>query len=293
MRARAKLALLLGVLGSVAACSVLTNFDDLTNDRATTVIVAEGGPGADAIASDAATDGLATMDGSAPDARVMTAPFCASLSPQPFFCVDFDDGNLALPFDQSMTINGGLNVIDDAASSSPPFSLLSTVPPTSAGVYPTSYLGTAKTTGNAHGVHLAFDVRVDQADTAHGTPIAYFSLAQGSTKTDFRIAIGSAAVGDITIVEELVGFDGGTQYLGHHSTPKSLAQWTHVDVALAVSPSPVLSMKVDADMIFDGESMSSTWSTGAPYLAIGTWYPGPPAIGWKIHYDNVTYDPAF
>ncbi len=244
---RSRQALLVAVLASFgAACSFVTSLDGLTggppsNDASTPfdgeIVVpphegippsrdaaSDGGAGAEA-APDADAAGSiadATSD-DASDASKSDAGFCASLSPSPLFCDDFDEypldaAALAAPWDQ-VSGSDGTVVRNGATYTSPPLSMLVTSDP-NVGTIDLAGYKTFKTAPSTATYTLSFDIDVVAADTTGNSDAILAAIELFDTKKipwalQFEVSYdsGSGALYVILSLNQPYA-DGGNTYTG-------------------------------------------------------------------------------
>jgi hypothetical protein len=248
---------------ATGSCSLLVTADGLTGGT-----VAE--------ARDSSSPDTARGESSAPDvASPDAAPsgFCASLSPRPVFCADFDDdGGLPDEFDQVFNAGPGDAALDDTEWSSPPRSLVVSAPSRGS-------VSVAKTIDVwiYHEALLAFDIKID----AQG----YAAFAEIKTSSGLLVHIDT---NNILFVNGL--HTGGT---GSFPVGES-APWTRVliDVVVA-SGSTVGSVTVSFGGRNGGPttvvaSLPNDAGAAAPTLSLGT--PGGGVDGFTAHFDNVTFE---
>lgn len=284
-----------------------------TSSNADTAVPGDGGGPGDASASDgpaaegatptdsgkaeaghdAATDALADAPHDAPT-EATTLGWCASQSPAPVFCDDFDQGALATPWDQ-LAMTGGTATLDGTSVVSAPEAMLASVTPNVAasGVDVAGYKSFTSLQGVAGTYTLSFDVRIDAADESSSSDavLGAIQLWNGSTIWDLELEVAySSAAGNFTAQ---LTENGGSTYVAHAaSQPLPKAAWTRV--AIAITLPATASGKASATMSFGGTQVVSTTvkvttPTPIPEIVVGPTYATPAASGWTVRYDDVTF----
>jgi hypothetical protein len=264
---------------------------------------ADGGAAADASHpvpdQDAGPSGDAGVrdSGSGGGADTSTPPgFCASLSPTPLFCDDFDEGAaLAAPWDQLANTNGS-EQLSATSYVSAPYAMLVSVDPNTpvTAVDVAGYKSFTSKQGLAGTATLAFEIRIDAADESSSSDgiLGAIQLWNGSTYWDLELEVFyDAATNDLKVS---MSEDGNTSsYLQNFaSSHLPLAQWTRVTLEITLSAGT--SSAAPATMALDGTTVASatvnvSTSDPIPELLIGTTFATPCAGGWSVAYDNVTF----
>jgi hypothetical protein len=211
------------LVASLTACSLLIDTSDL--DRGD---IADGG------AEDAPT-----REGAADAANdVATGPFCASLSPKPTVCLDFDEASSVVTYFNGSFADGdgGAVTVDTSAFQSPPASLLVTAPTS----HPPGFYGIgverlvdAVPTTTAH---LAFDLRLDKASPVGQT--ARYATIHLLTPGGHYYLYLNAGAGGCSFASDFYATDGGIEQLkGPPMLPcPEPGVWTHVEWTVTVNP---------------------------------------------------------
>ncbi len=241
------------------------------------------------LATDANADGF--VEGSADvgdaggDAQV---GYCASLSPAPTFCDDFDEGSSVLASWDNSSLNDNSTItLDQTIVKSPPSSMLATVTPQSgAMVYPADF-ATKNIAPTATSITFSADVYVERIDPgSSGGTILAVSMNGGD------LCIDTQSSGSTAMFVPYVN-DAGQHYgsVGNTFT-MPFKQWVRFALIIDVSASTV---EVTMDT---GQGAVTVVPAGAPpqkittnaYARIGLFYGHSTTVGWLVHYDNVVLD---
>ncbi len=259
----------------------------------------DGSPAPNLDAGDSPDIGTGTTDagsGGEPDASKPPA-FCASLSPAPLFCDDFDEGTaLATPWDQLPNTNGSEQASTASVVSAPDAMRVTVVPNASvAAIDVAGYKSLTAKQGAAGTVTASFEIRIDAGDESSNSDaiLGAIQLWNGSTYWDLELEVFYvAATNDFKVS---MSEDGNTSsYVQHFVTPHiPLATWTLVTLAVTLPAGS--GGAAPATMAFNGANVASTTvhvstSDPIPEILVGTTYATPCASGWSLAYDNVTFD---
>jgi hypothetical protein len=324
--------------GILAACSISTSLDGLANGDGTTRTSHGPSSGFDdaghalsdatspddptpdaeaaqdtsasteidsASAQDAAqaTDASPAPDAGGQESGVDAGPssYCASLSPHPLFCNDFDEGQSATSgWDHVASLNGAAS-IDVAKSLSAPAAFkesvnaLSTGATVDVGAYKTFPAFAAKAVTLTYG----FDLYVEKIDQTHTAPAVAAALvyndAAGAT-WQLQLAITYTGSSISVRTPEWWAAAGGTPsgYTEHLvSATLSLQKWTRVSMQLTLpngSGGAATVQLTIGGVAMPATSLNVTTSKGTPEMLLGLSYVQSPSDAWIVHYDNVTFD---
>ena len=265
-------------LGTSAAC-LFPSLDFGPSDAA-----ADGGLDASA---DVVDSGAAEAEASAPDA----GPFCASLSPKPIFCADFDEGSVTAGWDDTHLDQGTVTLSTTTSVSSPAAALAQT-PATQTG-YPVAALEKKfpQPTGD---VVVAFDLDLETIDpNAPYTKLLALSFDGNNPPFVFYLQIPDPSHVDVALAVPQA--DGGESYddFGVAGLPQ-LGKWTHVEIDLFKSTTDAT--MASGQVLFDGSAVipkfdfGSSAALGNVTLAVGVVGANSPTNAWSVHVDDVTYD---
>jgi hypothetical protein len=230
-----------------------------------------------------------------PDGPISDAPttgFCDGLTPQPFFCDDWDTGLAESRWDRPIVTPNALEHLDQHLSVSPPRSLLTETIQKNVSSTETLAL-LVKSFGTVqHKLTNQFQIQVQSygADLdAGGSDLAFiWNLAFGTT----GYSLVAAGPQDVALIET-AGIDGGPAPVAHGFPPTlgfGQGQWVpvEVDVTMPTIAAGQAHIKVvvgnagftalDSDTFFPPESSTAAMSIGVViYNAVDY---------WKINYDN-------
>lgn len=264
-------------LASGAGCTLLTSTDGLSG----TETVPDGG------AADSASDAAATETGPVADAGAdsdadaAVGPYCASLSPPPKFCADFDMGVLT---DYGSPSNGA--TFDSAVFKSPSRSLLCTV----SGGAVDRYSQLDKAFGESPSSYeVSFDIFVDTYDASRDVELVGVHLSQGGGATcDTKLSIR----GSVWHFDESCETASASVFALSHDAKVTAAigRWVHVDYAVSLVAPRALSLAIDGAKAIDALTPNAALSTGSARLIMGISYLQQNATGSKVHLDNVRFD---
>jgi hypothetical protein len=248
------------------------------------------GGGAHDAGLDALTDALADApvdapsDGTPDAASEAAGPFCASLSPQPTFCEDFDEGTTLSAGWNPTTTNGGTYAVDSTLALSPPNALLVTVPAVDAG-----------TTAGAS-ISRPFTLNFNEA-----TVDLDFYPEQSGASGVFSVYLTGGYVAIVGIdpskshLQEGSPADAGMDtFTVTHLAPIPLGAWTHLAMTLHLLPKPAwITVSYDGVVQLNQHplaAMPAGIASGTPTLKVGGLSTGNDPSGWKAHWDNVVFD---
>jgi hypothetical protein len=257
---------------------------------------ADAAADADSGSGDSATrDGGKLDDAGKPDSAALG--FCASQSPAPAFCDDFDEGAANPPFDQ-VTSLGGTVAVNAAQSFSAPDSMVSTVDAnqSASSVDLAGYKSLTSKQGVAGTATLEFEIRIDAGDTSSAADavLGAIQLYDGSALYDLQLEIlyASATTYAVSLTENSPSTPHPT------GATLTLGAWTHVKLTVGL---PAGSGGATTATL--GLGTASPFSTTVhvlsggnpiaspiPELLVGPTFATPAAAGWTVRYDNVTFD---
>jgi hypothetical protein len=308
-----------GILGTLAlaylgACSMLVDLDGYTGgdagaqataDASNDVVGADGtSNGPDAAATDGGADSPPLADSSAQDSGSQDSGpplgFCASQSPAPLFCDDFDTKDLSMVWDFIGNTRGA-PARDPSLSVSAPDSLV--VPIQALSANQNMYAVVAKQFSQFSGkkIHgtIAFDLRIDAMDTHNGSDglVAIFGTVSPSGGVNWSLqldAIYSAGGITLTFVEYETAQDGGADWYQEYVFPKKIAlhEWHTFQITFNLQVIAALpNGQNTASIAMDGTTMGSLTLKApvlpfAPEIDLGSTYIMEPSDAWTLHYDN-------
>jgi hypothetical protein len=269
------------VLFFAAGCSLSLDFDGLTGGR-------DGGG-----SSEGGSEAGADAPGDAP-VDAPPQPFCASLTPAPTFCADFDQSQLVPPFDQAESVNGAPRK-DTSIGKSPPASMLAETLAVSAGGRVEAFVHKSFPAFAARALTLdvSADVRVERTDETNGSnAVTLAFLIHLGTRAHNHIDLNAAHDG-ANVRFELVEHDGTRTEVYALPTRVPKNEWVRLRFQLRLTnPSGTgngLSVFIGEKQDFNG-TLQVPFVTGTPRILVGIPFVGPPSEPWVIRYDNVVAD---
>jgi hypothetical protein len=221
--------------------------------------------------------------------------YCATLSPTPAFCDDFDEH--PLPGEWIVDDVGGSLAEDSSSFVSPPDSLLAVYDALATGQPLDTRLRTPLSLpAPPSAIALEFQLEPVAADPTVGNAAVVVAL-------DFTDAATNRYTVQITLVrqqmaigarlEEQSGFvDGMTSYSPHAlADPLPPGQWTHIRLVITRSSATAASALVT----FNGKTeldtpLELTVNPSDLQLTIGSTFETEPSDGWQNRFDNVRLD---
>lgn len=260
--------------GLAAACGLTADYSGLQGGTR------DAGPGDDTgVGLDAPTDVAA--DGGV-ETAVPDAGFCASLSPQPHFCADFDEGQPVGAGWSSTDVWQGSTILVDGTYYSPPGSFLSQI-------FAASSPGSARLQEdlptNASHVHVEFELLVPQIATANlEVCTLHQPVADGTTYGLFY----KYENGELLVYVRTLGPDGGlADFVGKIGPPPS--GWLHVEIDTDVSSSATIVVKHDGAIVLSAPNVNTSTDTRASMFVELGWYAFDPTSA-LAHFDDVVID---
>jgi hypothetical protein len=237
-------------------------------------------------------------------------PFCASLSPQPVFCDDFDTYPLTHFWNPAM-YNGAQVGLSTTPHVSSPNSLSVMLPALTGGPATTGAAFTNTQFTNLVSLPfagtIAFDVYLQSVDqqTESANPVL-MSFTFGSTQPSWTLqvpAIPNGTVANLTLAEGAVYADGGSApyHPAPQGPPLSTNAWYSVVVTVNVGnpTQPAGNNSATLTVYPSGSDAGSAPITlqmqypiapAAPNLGIGCIYQRSPSTVWQVYFDNVVFD---
>jgi hypothetical protein len=263
----------------LGACSLTTSLDGLTGGASS-----DAGNAGDAGAADAPALDASTRDSSA-DGASEGGRYCATVSPTPGFCDDFDDEGPFSRWTTSVIGAGGSVVRDRAAARSNPNSLLTTSAASTVSI--PAYLRRTSPS-SVHRVRVAYDMRVEARDpqTAYAE-VGYIRFGAGTRIHAFYIRL-FASTSEFS--SEAYLSDGGIP-VKNVGLGNPLSSWTRVAVDYDLRAAPHVSVTLDGVLAGDTPLDPSLFTPAVADVDIGVGYSGhPSSAGWQLRYDDVTVD---
>jgi hypothetical protein len=224
-------------------------------------------------------------------------PFCASQSPRPLFCEDFDEDSVSSGWSSLHSVGGSVS-LDTLEFRTPPgaMSAQSGVA-ANGGIDVAAYRSFALAGASTFSCTLDLDLRVDNADGAGGFAVLeQLGLSDGSGGDYFVQLVANSHGGaplTLSINEVLFGAGGNGQPTIHPLAPTiALGSWTHVTFAVVA---PFGGGTGAATIAFDGAASTTTpiavgVKNFTEVLGVGLTFVRTPSNGWTAIYDDVTFD---
>jgi hypothetical protein len=250
--------------------------------------------------NDAPIDSPIDAPGDAPaDARDAATPtFCASRSPSPLFCEDFDEGSFTQGWSYVHTVSGSL-ALDGTDFQSAPAAMIAESNIAGAGTVDVAgYRSFALTGTSSFAGTLDLDLRVDRADADGGSAVlAQLGLLDGTGGGQYFVQLVAYSHGATPLspsVNEAYFATGVTSPALTHPVTQTLAvgAWTHVTLAVTA---PFGGGAGTETLSFDGTQVGSSAITVpvknfTQVLGVGLTFVKTPSNGWSALYDDVTFD---
>jgi hypothetical protein len=223
--------------------------------------------------------------------------FCASQSPQPLFCEDFDEGSFSVGWSYVHTMGGTL-ALDQTESRSPPGALIAQSGIAASGYDDVAMYRSFALTGTSTFTGIIdLDFRIDQADATGGLAvIAQLGLPDGSGGGQYFVQLVALSHGAAPLgfsVNEVYFVAGMTNPTVQHALSGTVATqtWTHATFKITA---PFASGIGAATLSFNGTQVESSpinvpVKNFSQVLGVGLTFVQTPTNGWTAVYDNVTF----
>lgn len=244
------------------------------------------------------------------DTAEAAAPFCASQSPAPFFCDDFDErmpGDVKGSWDALVESGNGTAAIDTTTFLSPPASFNASM--NQSGMLSASgsaaALNLGATLGRVKEVHIQFDVNVqsygsDPTDASFENSATILQIKVGSGVTmDLAIQTQNATAPMSPYVATFVEtypVDGATDFTADKMVGLPAGMWSHVKMDV-VLPVAVVVPQGNVKITIDGVLALSVPLNEAPTVSPDGSLTLGVLVGaqsdpkkWIVNFDNVTID---
>jgi hypothetical protein len=246
----------------------------------------------------AVTDGSGPSDTSADSTTTDTGPspfFCGSLSPQPLFCDDFDQGPVTSLWDQ-LTSRHGTATLSTTSPFSAPDSMLVTVNPNVGGIDCAGYKSFYANQGVLSTYTVTVEMRVDAADTTSASDaiLLAMQLWNGNTSWDLQLELSFDSASSqlaVDLSENATPGDGGpSQYTAHPlGVHLPLETWTKVAMAVNLTSTPNTAKLFVNDVAVGSTVVSVITPDPIPEILVGVPFAVSSSTGWVEQYDNVTF----
>ncbi len=239
---------------------------------------------------------VATETSDAAPADTHAGDFCASLSPQPLLCDDFDEHALPDIWPEFNQVGGALS-LDSTASVSPPNSLSIMSDPLASGQpYDTSLRRVFPLASPPDTVSLEFSLQSVSADPTLSDAIVIAALDFLDANMDrytVQITLFQEGIGLGLRLEEQARLRDGTSSYMTQPLPDSIGAETWTDVRLVVTrASPAAAsarVTFNSTTEIDTPLVLSVAATSVQ-VDIGSSFETEPSAGWTNRYDNVVFD---
>jgi hypothetical protein len=271
----------------LAACSLTTSFDDLSNGGAA---LADGGPNADAPSTgnetgaggDASTPPLA--DGGGADSGP-SVPYCQTVVPAPTFCDDFERSDVNGVWTNEVLGAGGQLAIEPSTRTAQGRELHATIPFFTGGGISNAHL--SRDLAAATAVTVSYALRIDSAppqgvQQAMNVRILY----DGG---EFAATYLYIHPDGVTFVEQTFPQDASTmsEFLEHAlAHPIVFGTWQRVTVTTTLGASPRHTGTIDGAVAYDAPA-DPFFRTGRPQIAGGIDYSGAPTGPLSLRVDDL------
>jgi len=261
---RAAAAIVVASVG--AACSALTNLDDLRG---------EDGSATDANADVASGDVAVNEPSDAAPTSFCPRPTDADV----VYCESFDDGEDAATLGVVQS-NTGTVTIDDADFVSPPASLLATIGAADGGTLAAGI----KHATNVEPMRIWLDLSVREHSLAGNMNL--LSIEEiGTTTHTIVMVIGPT---HFYVQETLPNADGGTVYVSHTTVPFNFSDesWHAIHFVLDLD-TKTDAVSIDGTFYESNYALQAGWVKGLATLSTGVTYSIASDTAWSLRVDNV------
>jgi hypothetical protein len=225
-------------------------------------------------------------------------PFCASLSPQPLLCADFDEGSAATGWSY-VHMTSGTIALDTTEFRSPPAAMIAQSGIAGSGAVDVAGYGSFALMGRSTFTGtLDLDFRVDRADATGGLAVlAQIGLLDGTGGgqyfVQFVMSSNGAAPLDCSVNE--IYFATGTMSVPvrHPVTPTiAIGAWTHLTLSIVA---PFGGGSGTQTIAFDGVQVGTSSITVpvrrfSETVGVGLTFVQTPSNGWTTVFDDVTFN---
>jgi hypothetical protein len=232
-------------------------------------------------------------------------PFCASISPTPTLCDDFDEANSAgFPNWDAPNVSSGTGTVALASLAfSKPNSMVANT--TSLAQYAYGQADLSKSFSNYAGhallVTLTYEMNVQTWDTNVGGEIFATGLVFVNSGPEYhQVVLNLISTGggvSAQIAENATGVDGGV--IGYQKHPISqhpmTSGWQKIEIDYSIpayngSSGNVVTVKFDGTTVLGSDPLTVPFSAGTPVVHLGIGSVSTSngsASPWSVNYDNV------
>jgi hypothetical protein len=265
---------------SLAACGGSAETPDPPKDAASDA----GDAGIDSPSSPEEDAGPSPADGGRDAAREASAgSFCATRTPQPKFCDDFDDGELEGDWD-STTILNGEPALDTSVATSLPASLVVGTLPLVDGESAHAHLRTTATGAPTGHVVLSFELMLATATYTKG--VVAIATLDVSSNHFFTLYLRDGDADSPAATLEEIAPASTTRHVLTKLPPANVWTRATIDIDLANAKASVL---WGAEKALD-QAPIAAGAAEDPTVRIGAVYVYGPADAFEARFDDVTLD---
>lgn len=233
-----------------------------------------GAPGTDA---GGAKDVATTGDGG-------DAGYCASISPRPFFCDDFDERQTPAQGWSGEDLGTGATLtIDKMHAESPPASVLMTTQGGAAS-------GLEESAQAASSFHVSFDLLADELGSDDFGSLLVVQVTDGGTNDTFQLFVYATSA--MAYVEE-DSWAPSYMNVGKYDlpAPPPIGTWTHFDLTIDFASSPsTFTLSSGGSEVFKAHPLALSWPSGSYRTTFGFYYVNNSVQPWAVNYDDIVID---
>jgi hypothetical protein len=230
-------------------------------------------------------DGGAGAEGS-------TGPYCASLTPAPRFCDDFDSIPLAAKWSDVKVFDGGGVALDTAFARSSPRSLRSWIDGNRMGSDCTYATVATSLVGPARATHLGYAVRFGDESAVSGRDASHISSQSLGTGGDLCSVLVNVSASALVVEEQVQTAQPPSSRNQPHTATRSVTarQWARLEVDVDYVAKRLV-LTLDGQIVVDDAVALDCPHQGRPASALVGLYcaPNVPAA-ISVRYDDVVFD---
>jgi hypothetical protein len=224
--------------------------------------------------------------------------FCASLSPRPLLCADFDEGSATSAWSYVHTTSGTI-ALDGTEFRSPPGAMITQSAIAGSGTVDVAGYGSFALTGQSTFTGtVGLDFRVDRADATGGLAVlAQIGLLDGTGGGQYFVQFVTSSNGAAPLdcsVNEIYFATGTTSMPVRHPVAQTIpiGAWTHLTLSIVA---PFGGGAGTQTLALNGVQVGTSSITVpvrnfSQAAGIGLTFVQTPSNGWTAVFDNVTFD---